>query len=478
MTGVPLTAVTDRLGSVGLPATITGDPGVVVDDVFHDDRQVRPGGLFCCVEGTRFDGHDRAGAAVRAGAVALLCAHPVDVAVPQIVVADVRASMGPAAAVVHGDPATRLRCIGITGTNGKTTTAALLAEILRAAGSSPQVIGTLTGVRTTPEAPELQRRLAAASRAGADVVVMEVSSHALAQHRVDGMRFDLAVFTNLSRDHLDYHGTMEEYFRAKARLFEPELADQGVVDTDDTHGRLLADSAPIPVRTFGHADAEPIIDLAPIEFTWAGAPVTMALAGDFNISNALAAATAASVLGIDDATIRAGLAAAPVVPGRFETVDAGQPFTVVVDYAHTPDGLAGALAAARRVAGDARVLVAFGAGGDRDRDKRPLMGAAAARGAEVVVITTDNPRSEDPDGIAEAIRYGIDQADTVRGPVVHTIADRRRAITEIVALAREGDVVVIAGKGHETTQTIGDTVFDFDDRVVVGEALAAAGWTR
>lgn len=476
MSGVELGTIRDHLERSGIPARVQGAPDVVVRDAFHDDRRPRPDALFCCVQGTRFDGHDRAHDAVRAGAVALLCRRPLDLAVPQIVVSDVRVAMGPVAALIHGHPAAALHCVGITGTNGKTTTAALLAGILTAAGDTPEVIGTLTGERTTPEATDLQRGLATARSRGRDAVVVEVSSHALEQHRVDGIRFDVAVFTNLSRDHLDYHGTMEDYFRAKARLFEPDLAAHGVVDTDDAHGRLLADSARIPIRRFGRADAEPVRSLAPLEFTWAGEPVYMSLAGDFNISNALAAATAARTLGVDDDHIRTGLGTVRHVPGRFETVRGGQPFTVVVDYAHTPDGLAGALTAARGIAGQNRVLVTFGAGGDRDRDKRPMMGAAAARVADVIVVTSDNPRSEDPAVIAEQIRSGIATAEEARVGTIEVELDRAAAIARVIALAREGDVVMIAGKGHETTQTVGDRVVDFDDRSTARAMLHQAGF--
>ncbi len=476
MKGTTLAAIAERLDEHGIDNVIEGAADTVVVDAFHDDRHPRDGGLFCCVEGASVDGHTRADSAVAAGAVALLCRHSVDVDVPRIIVADVRVAMGPVAALVHGDPSRHLRCVGITGTNGKTTTAALTGAILTTAGGSCEVIGTLTGERTTPEATDLQRQLAGARSRGRDSVVMEVSSHALDQHRVGGMRFDVAVFTNLSRDHLDHHGTMEAYFRAKARLFEADLSTRGVANLDDTHGRLLVDSAPIPMNGFRVSDAEPITSLAPLAFTWEGAPVQMLLAGRFNVSNALAAAAAARLLGIADDDIRAGLEAVPVVPGRFEPIDHGQPFTVVVDYAHTPDGLDGALRTARDIAGGRRVLVTFGAGGDRYREKRPLMGAVAAREADVIVVTTDNPRSEDPAEIAGAILAGVESAETPRAGRTLTIPDRAEAITRIIALAREGDVVIIAGKGHETTQTVGDRVVPFDDRTVAGAALDAAGW--
>lgn len=472
MTAVDLHLILERLGDHDIDAELHGGADVVVDDVFADHRQVRPGSLFCCVVGEHFDGHDFARDAVASGAVAVLAVHRVDVDVPLITVADVRPAVGPIAALVHGDPSTTMSCVGITGTNGKTTTAALLAAILEADGRTVEVIGTLTGTRTTPEAADLQRDLAARRDRGCTDVVMEVSSHALAQHRVDAMHYTTAVFTNLSRDHLDFHGSMEAYFRAKARLFEPDLSERGVVDVDDAYGRLLRDAAQIPIVSFGAADAEPVESDAPVAFTWAGAPVVMALAGRFNITNALAAATAARALGVDDATIRTGLAGAPVVPGRFEPIVEGQPFTVVVDYAHTPDGLAKVLETAREIAGDRRVLLVFGAGGDRDRTKRPLMGAVA-ESADVVVVTNDNPRSERPEAIAAEITSGMGHTDRVRIEL-----DRRAAIAAALAEAEPGDVVLVAGKGHEATQTIGTDVQPFDDRAVVRELLAEAGTDR
>lgn len=471
MSGIRIAEILDRLAARGIAADLIGGASdVAIGDVFHDDRDVRAGGLFCCVVGADVDGHDLAARAVDQGAVALLSERTLDVDIPQVVVANVREAMPHVAAIVHGDPSASLCCVGITGTNGKTTTAALTAAILREAGRQVAVLGTLTGVRTTPEATELQRELERLRNTGVDTVVMEVSSHALAQHRVDGMAFDVAVFTNLSRDHLDFHGTMEEYFRAKARLFEPDLAARAVVGIDDSYGRLLRDASSIPVEDFGLDDARPIANVAPIEFTWAGGPVTMELTGSFNIANALAAATTARVLGVDDATIRAGLSRASQVPGRFEAISMGQDFTVVVDFAHTPDGLTKVLDVARDLAGDNRVLVVFGAGGDRDRTKRPLMGEAARR-ADFVVVTNDNPRTEAPESIASEILAGIDPTEGVRVEL-----DRRRAIATAIEAANSGDVVIIAGKGHETTQTIGTVAEHFDDREVAREMLAQIGW--
>lgn len=471
MTNTTLSTLVEGLNRRGIEATLRGDGDTAVDDAFHDHRTVRPGSLFCCVVGATADGHDHASAAVDAGAVALVCSRPIGAGVPEIIVPDVRIAMGPVAAMIHGDPSAELLCVGITGTNGKTTTAALIGSILRADGRNVEVIGTLSGVRTTPEATDLQRELAALRRRGCDALVMEVSSHGLAQHRVDGMHFDVAVFTNLGRDHLDFHETMEEYFRAKARLFEPSFSTRGVVDLDDAYGQLLRDASDIPMTGFRLADGDPVVTAAPIEFTWRGRRVRMSLAGRFNLANALAAATTASVLGVDDDTIRAGLEAADPVPGRFEVVPTASGVTVVVDFAHTPDGIRAVIEAARGVAGPNRVLLVFGAGGDRDPSKRPLMGEAAEQ-ADVVVVTNDNPRSEDPEAIAEAIIAGMTAPDRV---IVEL--DRTRAIAIALDRAEPGDVVVIAGKGHETTQTIGETTRDFDDRGVARRLVAERGWS-
>ncbi len=444
-----------------------GDGDVAVTGVAHDSRAVVAGDLFCCVRGEHTDGHDHAPAAVAAGAVALLCERALGVDVPQVVVPDVRAAMGPAAAAVHGHPAERLVVIGVTGTNGKTTTVHLLRSILEHAGRRSAVIGTLTGTRTTPEAPELQRRFAELLAEGIEAVAMEVSSHALALHRVDGTRFRVAVFTNLSADHLDFHRTMEEYFQAKARLFTPELADAAVVNTDDPQGRLLRDAAVIPTRGFSLDEVDDLeVGRTASRFTWRGHHVSVPLGGRFNVTNALAAAEAAITLGIEPAVAAEGLAAAGPVPGRFEAVDAGQAFDVIVDYAHTPDGLERLLDAARELVGEGRVLVVFGCGGDRDRAKRPLMGEVAGRLADRVVLTSDNPRSEDPAVIISQVRSGFDDDRNLR-----VEPNRRRAIALALDEAAPGDIVVIAGKGHETTQTVGDATVAFDDRAVARELL-------
>ncbi|MCB0983169.1 MAG: UDP-N-acetylmuramoyl-L-alanyl-D-glutamate--2,6-diaminopimelate ligase [Ilumatobacter sp.] len=465
----------DLLRDAGLPAATqpagapAGDP--VVTSVTYDSRAVSAGSLFCCLRGGTVDGHSFGAAAVRAGAVALLVEEVLPVPVPQVVVANARDAMGHVAAAFFGHPARSLRMVGVTGTNGKTTTTTLLAAILEHAGMPTGVIGTLTGKHTTPESPELQALLRGFLDGGRTAAVMEVSSHALALDRVAGCHFDVAVFTNLGRDHLDLHGTVERYFAAKALLFRPELTSLGAANVDDVHGRLLVDTAPVPMVGFGAEDMTDLV-VTPTRhaYVWRGDRVEVALGGAFNAMNSLAAATAASALGLDDAVIAAGLATARPVPGRFEPVEAGQPFAVIVDYAHTPDGLRQALAAARAVAAGRRVLAVFGCGGDRDREKRPEMGRAAAELADRVVVTSDNPRSEDPLAIINAVLEGV--PPDYRHVVVSE-PDRRQAFSLAFGMAAEGDVVVIAGKGHETTQTIGTTALPFDDRAVARELLEA-----
>ncbi len=465
-----------------------GDPDVRA--VVHDTSDVVPGSLFCCVRGARVDGHRLAGGAVAAGAVALVVDRPLPLALPQVVVPDVRRAMGPLAAAFWGSPSRDLVVVGVTGTSGKTTVTHLLCPVLEASGvASCAIIGTLSGARTTPEATELQAMLAGErdrSSSGAwdgpgavasrGAVAMEVSSHGLALHRVDGTRFAVAVFTNLSQDHLDFHHTMDDYFAAKAALFTPAFTDRAVVCSDDPRGRellaRLGDArSGVTASAYSLADAEDL-ELSPAgaSFRWRGEPVELALAGRFNVANALAAGAAAEALGIEPAVVARGLSAAKPVPGRFEAIHGGQPFTVLVDYAHKPDALEKALLAARELVAHGRGLcVVFGCGGDRDVAKRPLMGEVAARLADRVILTSDNPRSEDPQAIIDDIRAGI-HGDTRATVAVEP--DRRLAIERAVAEATPGDVVVIAGKGHETTQTIGEAVRPFDDRQVARAALA------
>ena len=468
----------DLLGGLVVVATV-GDPAAAdVTAVVHDSRVVAPGALFCCVSGSTVDGHDRAGEAVAAGAVALLCERHVDAAVPQVRVGDVRSAMGAVAAALHGHPSRQLQVIGVTGTNGKTTTTHLLAAILEADKRTTGIIGNLNalpgGPPNTPEGPELQARLGAFRDGGADAVAMEVSSIALSQGRVTGTRFALAVFTNLSPDHLDHHGTMEAYFAAKARLFEPDLADAAVVNGDDPRGRLLLDAAVIPTEAYSLADASDVeADLAGTSCTWRGQRLRIPLPGTFNVANALAAATAAAGLGVERPTIARGLAGVGPVAGRFEVVAPGSPVAVIVDYAHTPDGLQQILTSVRSLVGEGRVHVVFGCGGDRDRTKRPAMGGIAARLADHVIVTSDNPRGEDPLAIIDEIAGGADAA-SARGTVERE-PDRREAIASALRAAHAGDVVVIAGKGHEVTQAIGGRELPFDDRLVAVELLEALG---
>ena len=446
---------------------------VVVSNVTHDSRHVAPGTIFCAVRGARFDGHDYVDEAVRRGAVAVVVDHPVadvDPSIPQIVVDDVRSSMGRLAAAFWGDPSRNLDVVGITGTNGKTTTAHLVAEILSVTGRPTDVIGTLSGGFTTPEAPELQSTLAAMLERGVRAVAMEVSSHSLVMERVAGTRFAAAVFTNLSRDHLDLHGDMESYFAAKARLFDPIFTDVAVVNADDPYGRRLVESPRVRTIPFSRADlVDVVVTTSEHRYTWRGHSVRCPLGGAVNVMNSLAAATVTDALGVPVSDIAAALADVSPVPGRMERVDGGQDFTVFVDYAHTPDGLAAVLRSLRESSVEGRVLVVFGCGGDRDKAKRPMMGEVASSLADEVVVTSDNPRSEDPQAIMASIVAGV--PDHLRHRLIGVIGDRRSAIETAIGRARRGDVVLIAGKGHETTQTIGRQVIDFDDRQVARELL-------
>jgi UDP-N-acetylmuramoyl-L-alanyl-D-glutamate--2,6-diaminopimelate ligase len=476
-----MAAQDDPTGLDVLSSLIDSDTSAIsVGTATHDSRLVTPGSLYACLRGAAFDGHDFAADAVSAGAVALLVDHRLgaDVAgdTTQILVDDTRLRLGPIAALLAGSPSRHLTTVGITGTNGKTTTAHLLAAIFETNAWQTGVIGTLHGPRTTPEAPELQAMLTGFVDGGSTAAVLEVSSHALALHRVDGTEFNAVVFTKLGHDHLDLHGTPEEYFRAKASLFVADFAPIGVINTDDPYGRLLADTAVSHAkggdfRVVGYSSS----DISDVEvmadhhkYRWRGAMIEVAIGGGFNVSNSLAALTTAVELGIDIDVAAEGLRSVEPVPGRFEvvrTVDSeNSGFTVVVDYAHTPDGLAEVLDSARRVCeAGATVTIVFGCGGDRDREKRPEMGAVASRLADRVIVTSDNPRNEDPEAIIDDVMQGVD--DAYRSCVM-TNPDRRSAIAEAISEAKRGDVVVIAGKGHERTQDLGTSIVDFDDRVV------------
>jgi UDP-N-acetylmuramoyl-L-alanyl-D-glutamate--2,6-diaminopimelate ligase len=454
----------DVVGVRGNPATTP------VRTIEFDSRQVQAGSLFCCIRGAHLDGHHYAAEAVGGGATALLCERFLDLGVTQVCVrrGAVRPAMAAAASTLNGYPSRSLTMVGVTGTNGKTTVTALVGSILDHAGIPTGVIGTLDGARTTPEAPVLQRLLAEHRDGGRRAVAMEVSSHGLAEHRVDSIVFDVAAFTNLSRDHLDHHHTMDEYFEAKAGLFD--RARVAVVNVDDPWGRRLAGQVDrVPVVEVRRADAGEItLSAGSSSFRWRDRTVTIPLAGMFNVENALMAAAVAASLGVDTDQIAEGLAGVSPVPGRMEVVSSGPPFSVVVDYAHTPAALEAALSAARTMAGGSgRVICLFGCGGDRDQGKRPEMGATASRGSDVVVVTSDNPRSEDPAQIIDQVRAGI------TGPVEVVVEpDRAEAIAAAVAMARSGDIVVLAGKGHETTQVLADQVVPFDDGDEARRALA------
>ncbi|MGE4426271.1 MAG: UDP-N-acetylmuramoyl-L-alanyl-D-glutamate--2,6-diaminopimelate ligase [Solirubrobacteraceae bacterium] len=464
---------------------------VPVTALAYDDRRVRPGTVFFCVRGLRRDGHEFASAAVERGATALVVDHDLDLDVPQVRVEDVRAAMAPAAATLAGDPTARLRTVGITGTNGKTTTAFVLRELLEATGRRTGILGTVTQIvggrtrdagRTTPEAIDLQPTFAEMLEGGDEACVMEVSSHALALGRADAIHWAAAIFTNLTRDHLDFHPDMEDYYRAKARLFAQAGSAPKIVDVDDPYGARLAAEHPdaltvaldAPAARFRAASVES--GLHGSSFVVDGRRLSTPLTGRFNVRNALQAYVCAVALGVGEEDAAAALAAAGRVPGRLEPVVAGQPFAVLVDYAHTPDSLANVVAAARGVASgqtpEGRVLLLFGCGGDRDRGKRPRMGAIAAHDADVAVLTSDNPRSEPPEAILDEVEAGMTGATAT----VERIADRADAIARIIGLARPGDVVLIAGKGHERGQIVGDRTIPFDDVDRARRALVAAGW--
>jgi UDP-N-acetylmuramoyl-L-alanyl-D-glutamate--2,6-diaminopimelate ligase len=465
------------------PREMTGGRPVEVDDLAYDTRKVSRGALFFCVPGAHIDGHDLAWEAVERGASALVVARELDVTVPQLVVPDVRAAMAIAADVFFGEPTKELEVAGVTGTNGKTTTAFLLRSMLDADGRRPGLVGTVEWTVggesrpapfTTPEAIDLQRLFREMLDAGDRSVALEASSHGAALRRLDRVRFDALVFTNLSQDHLDLHRTMEEYFLAKRTLFAGAQPPPAAVNVGDDWGRRLArDIADVhraPLITFGLVEGAELraedLELTKRGSTFraAGIEVKTALRGTFNVENALGAVAAGLLLDLDESAIADGIARVTGVPGRFETIEEGQPFTVIVDYSHKPHALDTALQAARGL-GDGRVIVVFGAGGDRDRGKRPLMGKVAAERADVAIVTSDNPRSENPLAIIEEIVQGT-------GLEVEIDPDRRSAIQRAISLAEPGDVVVIAGKGHEQGQEIDGVLHPFDDRQVAREALA------
>jgi UDP-N-acetylmuramoyl-L-alanyl-D-glutamate--2,6-diaminopimelate ligase len=454
---------------------------VEITGLAYASQSVTPGALFFCVPGFRADGHDFAPDAVERGAAALVCQRPLGLGVPEVVVDDVRAAMGPAAARFYGDPTAELDVVGVTGTNGKTTTAFLVRHLLEGSGRQTGLLGTVKRVvggeeeeveRTTPEAVDLQATFRRMVDGGDRACAMEVSSHALELGRVAGIRFACRVFTNLTQDHLDFHETMEAYFAAKRRLFEePGLS---VVNLDDEYGRRIAGE--VDCVTFA-IDRDADYRALDVEFDLMGSrfrcltpdgelELSSPLPGLFNVQNVLGAVAAVRSLGVPAEAIAAALPEFGRVPGRFEPVDEGQDFGVLVDYAHTPEALENVLRAAREVT-RGRLHVVFGAGGDRDRGKRPLMGAAARGLADRVLVTSDNPRSEDPERIVDEIMAGA-------GPDAERETDRRRAIALAIETAGPGDVVVVAGKGHEQGQEFENGRKEpFDDVAVARDALRA-----
>jgi UDP-N-acetylmuramoyl-L-alanyl-D-glutamate--2,6-diaminopimelate ligase len=447
--------------------------GCEILDVTHTSQEVTRGSLFCCVMGGKHDGHEYAEQAILAGASALLVQRELTVSVPQVVVTDVRVAMGLMSAALRNFPSRQMMVIGVTGTNGKTTTAQLLGNVLSEHGLNTRVLGTLSGERTTMESTDLQRMLARFVDEGVQAVVMEVTSHAMVLQRVVGTSFAAAVFTNLSQDHLDFHHTMEQYFAAKASLFTSEFTHHGVVNGDDVYGQLLIDSATVAMYPYSEDDVRDVV-VTPRHhsFTIDGHQCVVPLGGRFNLHNSLAVIASAQLLGVPLSTIIRGLAATSAVPGRFEAVSVGQSFDVIVDYAHTPDALERVLRTLRESVGNsAKIIVVFGCGGDRDQHKRRLMGQVAGSLADGVVITSDNPRSESATAIAAEINAGVDSSDSHK--VIGVELDRRTAIAKAFDAAKTGDVVVIAGKGHERTQTIGVENFPFSDVAVARELLGA-----
>jgi UDP-N-acetylmuramoyl-L-alanyl-D-glutamate--2,6-diaminopimelate ligase len=490
----------ELLRASDLTAELRGEPSVEIRGLAYDSRRVRAGTLFFCFPGEKTDGHDFAAKAVEAGAAALVVERPLELDVPQALVEDARAAMAPVAAAFNEDPTSELTVVGITGTNGKTTTAFLVRHLLESAGERCGLLGTVRQVvggeveeveRTTPEAIDLQRTFARMLDAGDDACAMEVSSHALVLHRADAIHFAVKVFTNLSQDHLDFHADMEDYFAAKRLLFSseggaPMIELEGgvsVVNLDDPYGQRLAGELATgeggDCITYSAAGGAADLSARGVTFDTTGSrflcispegelEVETPLPGDFNVSNALAALAVGHALGLDLQEAAAALASAEQVPGRFESIDEGQPFGVIVDYAHTPDSLENVLEAGRRLTGR-KLISVFGCGGDRDTDKRPLMGRAGAELSDIAVVTSDNPRSENPAAIIEQIRAGI--PDEPHAEVL-VDADRRAAIAAALSRAEEGDLVVIAGKGHEQGQEFEDgRKIPFDDRDVARDEL-------
>jgi UDP-N-acetylmuramoyl-L-alanyl-D-glutamate--2,6-diaminopimelate ligase len=484
-------------GVAGLRLAPRSGTDVLVSGITHDSSGVLPGDVFAALPGAHRHGADFAAEAAEHGAVAMLtdaagAARATTRGLTLVEADDPRRALGPLASLVYGRPSAALPIIGVTGTNGKTTTSYFLAAGMRAAGKKAGLIGTVEtrmgdvvvpSLHTTPEASDLQATLATMHEQGVHAVAMEVSSHALALHRVDGTAFAAAIFTNLSQDHLDFHRDIEDYYQAKARLFTPEFTNVAVVDVDDAFGARLAREVDTPVVTVspaGRSDADwtvsdVALDAAGSSFVLHGpggqqATARTQLTGPFNVANATLAIVALAETGLPLARAVEGVAACASVPGRMQRVEVGQPFTAVVDYAHTPDAVGNLLAALRPVTAG-RLILVLGCGGDRDRSKRPLMGAAAVAGSDVAILTSDNPRSEDPNAILREMAAGIGDSPAAE---VHVEADRRRAIRRAVACARPGDAVVVAGKGHERVQEIAGRSYPFDDAEELAGAIRGA----
>ncbi|MBZ4654714.1 MAG: UDP-N-acetylmuramyl-tripeptide synthetase [Peptococcaceae bacterium] len=472
-----------------------------ITDISYDSREVKPGSLFVAVPGFKVDGHKFIGDALARGASAVIIqdeAYRSD-GYPWVLVADTRKAMADLSSALYGFPSRSMNIIGVTGTNGKTTTTNLIRAVLSDAGEKVGLIGTIHNRigeeiipvhHTTPEAPDLQKLFREMLNKGVSYVVMEVSSHALDLHRVRGTEYDVAVFTNLTQDHLDFHGSMEKYLEAKGKLFsglgvksQKERRKFAIINHDDPQAAFLMEMSRSPVITYGvktpaDVTAEEVKVTAQgvsyfLRYTDQRLPVKLKLTGIFNVYNSLAAIAVGLVEGIPITQIIASLERIPGIPGRFETVDEGQNFTVIVDYSHTPDSLENCLQTAREFA-EGRILTVFGCGGDRDRTKRPVMGEVAARLSDLCIVTSDNPRTEDSQAIIDDIVPGI--LKVVQPGEFLEIPDRREAIYQAIGEARAKDVIVIAGKGHEDYQIIGKEVFPFDDREVAREALRAKGW--
>ncbi len=438
-----------------------------------DSRRCGPGALFFAMPGTHQHGAAFAREAVALGAECVVGDLRMDLDAPVVVVpqSQLPALLAHASATIAGHPETKAKLVGVTGTNGKTSVTTILASLAHVMGWNAASIGTLTNERTTPASPELFRTLARLvsefdPERRRSVVALEVSSHAIDQRRTEGLRFCVAAFTNLSHDHLDYHATMEEYFLTKARLFQAEYAKHAVIWVDDPYGERLSDLTQLPLTRVSRSDASEVTSsLRGSTFFWRGHLVNSPLVGGYNVDNALMAMAIMSALGADDAEIAASMRDVASVPGRFDVLY-GRGITVIVDYAHTPEGLERLLGDVRTLQPEGRIITVFGAGGDRDRTKRPEMGRAAALASDLSIITSDNPRSEDPDDIIDAVMSGV-------GPDARVLreSDRRRAIALAIESASAGDVVVLAGKGHESTQTVGELVIPMDDRVIAKELL-------